>query len=163
VVVGEVAGERLLQQADLGSHAAPGQLRQHLRVTLAGDQRGQHVASGHAEDVRGDHAEFDLRVFEELLHPLLLRRADPDQVGPVAGQIPQHADRRRWDEAGADHLPLGDLAQPHRVELVGLGASRQVFDIFGVDQPGVEAVGLQQIEHRLPVIRGCLHDHSADP
>ena len=84
----------------------------------------------------------------ELLDPLFLRGTHPDQVRPVTGQIPQHPDRRRRHEAGPEHLPLGELAQPHRVELVGLGSSREVLDVLGVDQPRLEPGRLQQVEVR---------------
>src|SRR3954447_19404990 len=77
-------------------------------------------------------------VLEQLLHPLLLRGASGEQVDPVAGQIPQLPDRRRRHEARAQHLPFGDLAQPHRIEPVGLRPARQVLDVLGVDQPGLK-------------------------
>jgi hypothetical protein len=68
VVVSEVTGEGLLQDSDLGAHAAPGQLRQHLRVPLPGNQRRQHVAAGDPEDVRDDRADLDAG-FSELCEP----------------------------------------------------------------------------------------------
>ena len=37
-----------------------------------------------------------------------------------------------------------------------------MFDIAGVDQPRVQSVRLQQVEHRLPVRRRRLHHHSLD-
>jgi hypothetical protein len=77
-----------------------------------------------------------------LLDPLLLGGAHPHQVGAVAGHVPQPADRRRWHEAGPQHLPLGQLAQPHRIQLVGLGPPRQVLDLAGVDQPDLKPVRL---------------------
>jgi hypothetical protein len=98
-----------------------------------------------------------------LLDPLLLRGAHAHQVGSVAGHVPQAADRRRWHEAGPQQLPLGHLAQPDRVELVGLGPPRQVLDVAGVDQPDLQAVRLQQIEHRLPVVAGGLQHHPGHP
>jgi hypothetical protein len=52
---------------------------------LAGDQRGQHLPAGDAEDVRHHRREFDLGVFEQLLHPVLLRGAHGDQIGAEAG------------------------------------------------------------------------------
>lgn len=85
------------------------------------------------------------------------------QVDPVAGQVTKPADLRRRHEAGADHLPLGDLAQPDRVELVALRPSGQVLDVPRVHQPGLEPGGLEQVEHRLPVVRGRLHHHPGDP
>jgi len=90
---------------------------QRLRVTLPGSQRGQHVAAGDAEDVGDDRAQLDLRVFEQLFHPLLFGGAGGHQIGPVAGQVPQSADRRRRHETRAQHLTLGDLAQPDRIQL----------------------------------------------
>src|SRR5664280_912363 len=43
VVIGEPAGERLLQACGLGPHPSAGHLRQDLRVAFPGDQRGHHV------------------------------------------------------------------------------------------------------------------------
>jgi hypothetical protein len=94
-----------------------------------------------------------------LLHPLLLGGADRDQVRPVAGHVPQLPDRRWWDEAGPQHLPLGELAEPDRIQGVGLGPSREVLDITGVHQPDLEPVGFQQVVDPLPVVAGGLHDH----
>ena len=158
-MVGEVAGERLLQLADLGAHPPPSQLRQHLGVTLPGDQRGHHLPPGDPEDVTGHHRQLDLGVLKQLLGPLLLRGAGLDQITPIPGDVAQPPDLRRGHETRANHLPLGDLAQPHRVQLVGLGPARQVLDIAGVDQPRVESVRLQQVIRRFPVFRGGLHDH----
>jgi hypothetical protein len=66
-----------------------------------------------------------------LLDPLLLRGPCRHQVGPVAGHVPQLPDRRRWDEAGPQHLPLGELAQPDRIQRVGLGTAGEVLDVTG--------------------------------
>jgi hypothetical protein len=48
VMVAEVAGEGLLQLAELGTQATAGQLGQRLGVALAGDQRGQHGSTSMA-------------------------------------------------------------------------------------------------------------------
>lgn len=163
VVVGEVAGERLLQFGEFGAQTAAGVLGQYLGVALAGDQRGEHVPSGGAEDVGGHRGDLDLGVLQELLHALLLAGACGHQVGAVAGQVPQCADLARRDEAGADHLPLRDLGRPDRVELVGLGPARQVLDVPGVDQPYLEAGRLQEVERGPPVVGRGLHDHPGHP
>jgi hypothetical protein len=42
----------------------------------------------------------------------------------VTRPVAQPADLWWGHEARAQHLPLGDLGQPHRVELVGLGPAR---------------------------------------
>lgn len=57
----------------------------------------------------------------------------------------------------AQHLPLGDLGQPDRVQPAGLGTAGQMLDVTGVDQPGLESGRLQQIEDRLPIVAGGLH------
>jgi hypothetical protein len=64
--------------------------------------------------------EIDLRVFEGLLQPLLLPGLLAHQAAPVAGHIPQLADRLGVYQARPAHPPLDDLGQPDRVEPVGL-------------------------------------------
>jgi len=66
------------------------------------------------------------------------------------------------DQAGPAHAPFDDLGQPHRIQLVGLGSAGHVLDVLGVEQPALEALGLQQVEHRLPVVGGGLHRHQLD-
>ena len=96
------------------------------------------------------------------LDPVLLRRARGNQIGTVAGQIPQPPDRPRRHKTGPQHLSLGHLAQPHSVQHIGFRSTGQMFDIAGVDQPRVQPVRLQQVEHRLPVRRRRLHHHPLD-
>ena len=64
VVAGEVTGEGLFQHGDLAAHGAPGQLREHLRVLLPGDQRREHVPAGDPEDVRDDRADLDAGILQ---------------------------------------------------------------------------------------------------
>jgi hypothetical protein len=106
---------------------------------------------------------MQLGIPQQLLHPLLLRRPGRYQVGAVPGQVAQLPDLRRRHEAGPQHLPLGDLAQPDRIQLVGLGPAGQVLDVLGVHQPRLQPGRLQKVEHRLPVIRCRLHDHPGHP
>ena len=64
------------------------------------------------------------------------------QIGAVAGQIPQPPDRpggTKWAAAS----PVSDLAQPHRIQHIGLRSTRHMFDIAGVDQPRIQPVRLQ--------------------
>jgi hypothetical protein len=92
VMVGEEPSERLRQQRPLGAHPSTGQLRQPLRVAFPGQQRLKHRPPRHPEDVAGDHRQFDLGVLQQLLDPLLFRGPGRDQVGAVAGHVPQLAD-----------------------------------------------------------------------
>jgi hypothetical protein len=98
-----------------------------------------------------------------LLQPLLVAGAVGGQVGTQPGVVPQPADLGRRDERGSQHAPLIQLAQPHRIQLVGLGPARQVLDVTGVNQPHHQAAGLQQIHERPPVVGGGLHHDPLDP
>jgi hypothetical protein len=55
VMVAEVPGQRLPQNAGLAAHGAAGQLRKRGRVALPGDQRLQHRPAGDTEDVADHH------------------------------------------------------------------------------------------------------------
>jgi hypothetical protein len=110
VMVGAPAGQRLGQAAGLGSQAAAGEVGQHRRIPLAGDQCSHDRPARGAEGVADHHRKFDQRVLEQLLHPLLLRRAHGQQVHPVTRQITQLPNLGRGDEAGAQHLPFGEWA-----------------------------------------------------
>src|ERR1017187_3043876 len=85
------------------------------------------------------------------------------QVGPQPGVIPQLPDLGRRDETGPQHPPLGQLRQPHRIELVRLRASRGVLHIPGVHQLHVQPGRLQQVEPDSPVIAGRLQGDHLDP
>ena len=163
VVVIEPADERLLAARDLDPHPGTGQVGQHHRVALAGDQCGHHRPAGDPEDVAGHHRHLDPGVLQQLLHPVLLPGPLGDQVDPVAGQVPQPSDRRGRHETRPEHAAFGDLAQPHRVDPVGLRPARQVLHVLGVDQPDLEPGRLQQVERRTPVIGRRLHHHPGHP
>ena len=111
----------------------------------------------------GEHGrDLDQRVLEQLLHPLLDPGPVLDQVEASPGQVPHGAHRLGGHERGRDHRLLGQLGQPHRIQLVGLGPARHVLHLRGVDQPHRQAGGLQQVEERPPVIRGRLDDDALD-
>jgi hypothetical protein len=97
--------------------------------------------------------------FQQLLRPLLLPGPLPDQGAPVPAQIPQLPLPRRRHERRAQHPPLGQLAQPHGVQLVRLGPAGDVLDIAGVDHPALDVV-FEQVERRLPVGGGGSITHS---
>jgi hypothetical protein len=147
----------------LDAQPATGQLGQRLGVALPGDQRLQHGPPGDAEDVGGHRPKLDQGVLQQLLQPLLVAGALGGQVSAQPGVVPQPADLSRRDERGPQHAPLVEPGQPDGIQLVGLGAPRQVLDVAGVDQPHLEAAGFQQVEERPPVVGGGLHHHPLDP
>jgi hypothetical protein len=61
-----------------------------------------------------------------LLDPPGLGGLGRHQVRAVAGQVPQLPDRSGRHEAGPQQLALGELAQPDRVQGVGLGPAGQM-------------------------------------
>jgi hypothetical protein len=97
-----------------------------------------------------------------LLQPLLVSGALGGQVGPQPGIVPQPADLGRRDKRGPQHAPLVELAQPDGIQPVGLGPTRQVLDVVGVDQPHPQPAGFQQVHKRPPIIGGGLHHHPLD-
>ena len=158
VVIGEVPGERLLQDAGLGAHVPVGQGGQLVRVALPGDQGIEHGPARGPEDVADHHRQLDLGVFEQFLGALLFPGPFLGQGAPVAGQVPQLALRAGRDERGPEHAPLGELSQPDRIELVRFGPAGDVLDVAGVDHPALDVV-FEEVERRLPVRRGGLHHH----
>ena len=87
----------------------------------------------------GDHGgQFQVPVFEQFLHPLLLGGAGLGEVTAVAGVSAERADRLGRHEAGGDHAALGDPGEPDRVGPVGLGPAGQCPDLRGVVQLAVE-------------------------
>jgi hypothetical protein len=162
VVVGEVPGQRLLQDAHLGAHLLAGEVGERARVALPSNERSEHVPPGGPEDVADHTGQFHLGVFQQFLGALLLPGPLLDQGAAVAGQVPQLPLRPAGDEAGPEHAALGELAQPDRVDLVGFGPARDVLDVAGVDHPALDVV-FEQVERRLPVCAGGLHHHPGDP
>ncbi len=99
---------------------------------------------------------------EELLGTLLFPGAFLGQGAPVAGQVPQLALRPRRDEAGPQHAALGELGQPDRVQLVGLGTAGDALDIAGVDHlagssssAGVVVAKVRTSWRPAPGLRSC--------
>ncbi|WP_218105178.1 hypothetical protein [Micromonospora rhizosphaerae] len=87
VMIGEEPAQRLLQLCDLRPEVALGQLREHPRVALPGDQRVQDQPPGHPEQLTDHRGQRDLGVLEQLLRPLHLPGAIADQTTPVPGQV----------------------------------------------------------------------------
>ena len=163
VVVVEPAGQRLHQGRVLDPQPALGQPGQPTRVTLPGDQRLDHGSAGDPEDVGRHDRQLDQGVLEQLLQPLLVPGPLDGQIDPQPGVVTQLADFFRRHERGPEHAFLGQLGQPDRVELVGFRPPRDLFDVAGVDQPGVKPPCLQQVQERPPIIRGGLDHDPLDP
>jgi hypothetical protein len=153
VAVGqERAVQGLLELAELAAGHAPGELGQGRRVALASDDGVEHVPAGRAVDVGEDRRQLQVRVLQELLRPLLLRRAGLDEVPPVAGAGPEAADVLGGHEAALQGPALGDHGQPGRVQLVRLGPSGQCLDLRRLVKRAVKPGFLQQEVHGLPVV-----------
>jgi hypothetical protein len=163
VMIIEPAGQRLGQAIAFGFHPAAGQPGQQLRVPLAGDQCLQHVPDGLAADLAGHGRDLNQRVFQQFFQPGVVPGALAGQVGAQPGIVPQLADLGRGDERGPQHAPLGELGQPHRIQLVRFGPARGLLDIPGPDQLHRQPGRLQQVEPDAPVIRRGFQSHLLDP
>jgi hypothetical protein len=130
-------------------------------IVLPGQQGFQDGPPGLGQQRRGDAGQLDPGVLHHLLQPLDHPGALLDQGAAVAGQVPQLADRWRWDEAGPDQAVLDHLRDPGRVGHVGLAAGH-VVQMLGVDQPHLELV-FEQVVHGLPVDPGGLHPGPGHP
>jgi hypothetical protein len=160
-VVVEVPGEGLGQVGDLAAQLGTREVGHHRRVPFPGDQGRHHRPGGDPGDVGRDRGDLDRGVLEQLLQPVRVPGPVALQLHPVAGQVPQPADRGLGDERGGDQAVLQELGDPLRVADIGL-AARDGLDVRGVEQPRRHAL-FQAVEHRLPVRRGRLHRRQRDP
>ena len=161
-MVGEPTGAGHGQVRDLGPHPAAGQLGQHPRIPLPGDQRFDHVPGRQGGDAGRHRIDLDAGVFEDLGQPLQFPGPGLDGLLAVAGQLPDRGDLLGRDETAAQQPALQQLGQPLTVFHVGL-AARDVLHVPGVDQHHLQRVGLAQgMEDRLPVHPGRLHRHMGD-
>ena len=162
MVVLEPAVEGLGEFLALGAHPADGQVRQRPRVALPGDQRLEHRPHRLGVQRGGDRRNLDQGPLQQLLQPGPLPGPVVHQVGAQPGVLPQPPDVIRWHEAGLEHAALGQLRQPHRVLLIGLGPPRHVLHRPGVDQLHRQARGLQHRVPDPPVLAGGLHGDDLD-
>jgi hypothetical protein len=126
MVVIEAAGQRRHQGSALAAHPSSGQLGKHLGVALPDDQGLQHGPTRGAHDVGGHGGQLDQGVLEQL-HPAAARAGNvPGSGRTAAGCVAHLANLGGWDERGAQHAPLVQLGQPHRIELVSLGPARDL-------------------------------------
>jgi hypothetical protein len=145
VMIGETPAQRLAQRGDLAPQHALGQLGEHIRITLADDQRGEHRAAGDPEHVGGDRAQLDPGILQHLLDALALAGVGLDEPLAVAGQVPQLSDHRRGHETASHQAVFEQFGQPLRVQHVAL-VSGQDLHMVGIDQLQLERPLLQRAE-----------------
>jgi hypothetical protein len=118
-MVVEVTGQRVGRQSDLGSYAAPSHRRQHLRITLSGDQRLEHRPTGHPEDVTDHRRQLDLSVLQQQLRAPLVLPVPPGSATVSSGSTSAAAGSA-WGAAGWAGIPHSTiLGQPHRQRNIG--------------------------------------------
>ncbi|MCW2695315.1 MAG: hypothetical protein JWR62_400 [Modestobacter sp.] len=161
VLVVEVPGQRLDQLRDLDPHLALGHFGEDLRITFAGDQRGQHRPGRDAGQARRHREQLDARVLQHEFQAGHLAGAVGHQLHPVAGRHLQPADVGRRHERRADQPVLEQLGDPLGVLDVGLGSLHRR-DVRGVAEPDLQNF-LQAVESRRPVRRGRLHRRDRHP
>src|SRR5215207_8138638 len=96
---GEASLQSIPERRQLGAKAAPGQLRQDLRVGGPADQRVEHRPPGGTEHAGGHRRELYPGILEHLLQALDLPRALLDLRFAVTGEIPKLPDLFGWHEA----------------------------------------------------------------
>ena len=152
VVVIEATVQRGDQVRALGFHPPAGQIGQSAWVALTGDQGLDHVARRQCVQFRGHRRHLDRRVLEQLLQPLPVAGAFPDQILAQPGVVTQHPDRRRRDETRPQQALFGQLGQPDCVEFVGFGSAGHVLHIPGINQLHIQAGVFEQVIPNPPVI-----------
>jgi hypothetical protein len=136
VLVGEEAGERLRQQAEFGVQPRTANCASRWG-RVPGHLRGQH---GPARDPKLSEATTEGLLWassSSLLDPLLLGGPGRDQIGPVAGHLPQLADWSWRHEPGRSSCRPASL-HGHTASRVSVWAARQMLNVAGIDQPGLE-------------------------
>jgi hypothetical protein len=132
-----------------------GQIRQHLRIGVAPQQRFQHLSSRHPHHIAGHRGELEVGRLQKLVqsvhfpHPLVAKRF------AIAGQIPKLPDRLGRNETPLQK-PMGkEIGNPLAIRHIRLAPGHPL-DVRGVDQQHREAI-FQQIIDRLPKYPRALH------
>ena len=157
-----VTVQRFSQGGALGPHPPDGQVRDDPGVAFPGDQRLDHRPARVGVQGGGHCGDLDQRPLEQLFQPRPVPGPLVHQVRAQPGELPQPADFRRRHEAGLQQAPLGQLGQPHRVLLVGLGPARHIPDMPGVDQLHRQPGRLQHRPPDPPVVAGALQRDDLD-
>lgn len=150
VVVTDLAGQGL-DELLLGrlEAARATQGGQGWRIRRPGHDAAQDGPAAHAQDVREDARELDVRVFQGLLDPLRVTRRFTDELSAGPGQIPHLLYRDGRDEAPADQAVGQKVCEPDGVGNVGL-AAREIPDLLGIGQDELHG-RFQHVPDRLPV------------
>jgi hypothetical protein len=158
----EVRGAELFGLQGLEQLLAPGMQPerqiQDLIHGFAGDECLDHGAGALTVDVGDQHIEPDARIGQHLVQPVLLQGQHPAELLALAGNQPEVADVRLWDERTAQQPGARQRGQPVRIAHVGL-ASGHVFDVPRIDHPRSDTLRIQRSVRALPVNAGTLHHH----
>ena len=161
-VLGAVAsGERLLDRLGTGVAPVIAQARQHLGVTLAGEDCADDPQAGCAGDVGDDVVELKIHLGQRLLHVLNMRGRILEQTLALTHVGTQLGNLTFGPKAGAQQTVGMKPLQPLRVADVGL-ASGHVLGIARIDKEHREATGVEKLEDRNPVDAGRFHDDRLD-
>jgi hypothetical protein len=91
MVLGNSSLQRDFQFGDLGPQLAAGQLGQHFRIVLTGDDGLEHVASGQPQDIRGHRRQLEVGVLQDLLQTVGHVRLLVHQLHTLSRQFAQFA------------------------------------------------------------------------
>ena len=94
--------ERQDQIGALAAQLPLGEIGHRLGRGLALDQRPEHRAAGHAENVGSDARQLDVGGFQELQEPVAFGRLALHHLAPIAEKPAQFPQRRRRHEALGD-------------------------------------------------------------
>jgi hypothetical protein len=99
VVVLHISHERFFHLRFSASQPPFAELRHSFRLQLASHEFLDDPLPACAERIGGDGGELDVRILEDLLHPLLLGDDGLDELPLVPGEVSEFANLFRGDEA----------------------------------------------------------------
>ncbi len=149
MMLGELSLQGALQLWDLMAQPFLGQIRQLADISLASNQRFDHLAPRHSQHVGGNRSQLDIGRLQHLLNAIGHRASLLQQLGLLARQIAQIALLTIRHKTRLQKPALQQLRDPLRVLHVGL-ASRHFLDVLGVYHPHLKMT-LEDVKNRLPV------------
>ena len=156
-----VTGERLLDRLSTGVAPIIAQARQHLGVTLAGEDCADDPQTRCAGDVGDDVVELKIHLCQRLLHVLDMRGRILEQALALTHVCSQLSDLAFGPKAGTQQTVGMKPLQPLRVADIGL-ASGHVLGIARIDEEHSKATGVEEFEYRNPVDAGQFHNDCLD-